>query len=151
MTVYLSGVMKKFRLEQMEPIQDQVVYVFPTENSKKLGRKTEGRFPSPSECPPGFFTADGIRMKTRIDFALMLSLVLAVVGATLTMAQQASTGGGVPPHRPQGSCDIYASAGDPCVAAHSTTRALYATYNGPLYQVLRRHLLLDQHHLRSVS
>jgi non-reducing end alpha-L-arabinofuranosidase len=77
-------------------------------------------------------------MKTRIDFALMLSLVLTMVGATLGMAQQAPTGGGVPPHRPQGSCDIYASAGDPCVAAHSTTRALYATYNGPLYQVLRQ-------------
>ncbi len=77
-------------------------------------------------------------MKTRIDFALMLSLVLAVGGATLTMAQQAPTAGGFPPHRPQGSCDIYASAGDPCVAAHSTTRALYATYNGPLYQVLRQ-------------
>ena len=77
-------------------------------------------------------------MKTRIDFALMLSLVLTVVGATLTMAQQAPTGRGVPPHRPQGPCDIYASAGDPCVAAHSTTRALYAAYNGPLYQVLRQ-------------
>jgi non-reducing end alpha-L-arabinofuranosidase len=77
-------------------------------------------------------------MKTRIDFALMLSLVLTVVGATLTMAQQAPAGSGVLPHRPQGSCDIYASAGDPCVAAHSTTRALYAAYNGPLYQVLRQ-------------
>ncbi len=77
-------------------------------------------------------------MKTTIDFALMLSLVLTVAGATLTMAQQAPTAGGVPPHRPQGPCDIYASAGDPCVAAHSTTRALYATYNGPLYQVLRQ-------------
>jgi hypothetical protein len=39
--------------------------------------------------------------------------------------------------RPQGPCDIYAVAGTPCVAAHSTTRALYASYNGPLYQVLR--------------
>ena len=77
-------------------------------------------------------------MKTRIDCALRLSLVLTAVGATLTMAQQAPTGSGVPPHRPQGSCDIYASAGDPCVAAHSTTRALYAAYNGPLYQVLRQ-------------
>ncbi len=77
-------------------------------------------------------------MKTRIDFALRLSLVFTVVGATLAMAQQAPTGGGVPPHRPQGPCDIYAAAGDPCVAAHSTTRALYATYNGPLYQVLRQ-------------
>jgi hypothetical protein len=27
----------------MEPIQDQVVYVFPAQNWKKLGRKTEGR------------------------------------------------------------------------------------------------------------
>ncbi len=34
-------------------------------------------------------------------------------------------------------CDIYASGGTPCVAAHSTTRALYAAYNGPLYQVRR--------------
>src|SRR5215471_5714094 len=34
-------------------------------------------------------------------------------------------------------CDIYAAAGTPCVAAHSTVRALYATYNGPLYQVKR--------------
>src|SRR5580765_4694237 len=42
------------------------------------------------------------------------------------------------PTRPKGPCDIYAAAGDPCVAAHSTTRALYAAYNGPLYQVLRQ-------------
>jgi hypothetical protein len=34
-------------------------------------------------------------------------------------------------------CDIYASGGTPCVAAHSTTRALYAAYDGPLYQVRR--------------
>ena len=34
-------------------------------------------------------------------------------------------------------CDIYAAGGTPCVAAHSTVRALYSTYNGPLYQVRR--------------
>jgi hypothetical protein len=34
-------------------------------------------------------------------------------------------------------CDIYGSAGTPCVAAHSMTRALYAAYNGPLYQLQR--------------
>ncbi len=34
-------------------------------------------------------------------------------------------------------CDIYAAAGTPCVAAHSTVRALYAAYNGSLYQVRR--------------
>jgi non-reducing end alpha-L-arabinofuranosidase len=34
-------------------------------------------------------------------------------------------------------CDIYAAAGTPCVAAHSTARALFSSYNGPLYQVRR--------------
>lgn len=37
----------------------------------------------------------------------------------------------------QGPCDIYAAGGTPCVAAHSTTRALFASYDGPLYQVQR--------------
>lgn len=36
-----------------------------------------------------------------------------------------------------GPCDIYSSGGTPCVAAHSTTRALYNAYSGPLYQVIR--------------
>lgn len=34
-------------------------------------------------------------------------------------------------------CDIFASA-TPCVAAFSTTRALYSAYRGPLYQVTRQ-------------
>ena len=34
-----------------------------------------------------------------------------------------------------GPCDIYAEDGGPCVAAHSTVRALYASYDGPLYQL----------------
>ncbi|WP_310794819.1 arabinofuranosidase catalytic domain-containing protein [Streptomyces sp. TLI_171] len=34
-------------------------------------------------------------------------------------------------------CDLYAAGGTPCVAAHSTTRALFAAYNGPLYRVTR--------------
>ena len=77
-------------------------------------------------------------MKTKIDLELMISAVLMLVAATVTMAQQARTSPGVLPPRPQGPCDIYAAAGDFCVAAHSTTRALYASYNGPLYQVLRQ-------------
>ena len=36
-----------------------------------------------------------------------------------------------------GPCDIYADGDTPCVAAHSTTRALFDNYNGPLYQVQR--------------
>jgi len=38
-------------------------------------------------------------------------------------------------------CDIYAAGGTPCVAAHSTTRALYGSYNGsfvPGTPLLRR-------------
>ena len=34
-------------------------------------------------------------------------------------------------------CDYYGAAGTPCVAAHSTTRALYSAYAGPLYSVTR--------------
>ena len=76
-------------------------------------------------------------MKTRINL-VMLALALTLIGATLMMAQQSGAGHNVPLPRPKGPCDIYAAAGDPCVAAHSTTRALYASYNGPLYQVLRQ-------------
>jgi len=36
-----------------------------------------------------------------------------------------------------GPCDIYAAASTKCVAAHSTVRALYGSYSGPLYQVKR--------------
>jgi len=37
----------------------------------------------------------------------------------------------------QGPCDIYASGNTPCVAAHSTVRALYKAYGGSLYQLKR--------------
>eukprot|EP00054_Salpingoeca_dolichothecata_P022915 m.151394 g.151394 ORF g.151394 m.151394 type:complete len:331 (-) comp24506_c0_seq1:41-1033(-) len=36
-----------------------------------------------------------------------------------------------------GPCDLYNAGNSPCVAAHSTVRALYGTYAGPLYQVRR--------------
>lgn len=36
-----------------------------------------------------------------------------------------------------GPCDIYSSGSTPCVAAHSTTRALYSSFSGSLYQVKR--------------
>ena len=68
----------------------------------------------------------------------MLALALTLPGVLLTRAQQEGAGrNGLAP-RPKGPCDVYAAGGDPCVAAHSTTRALYASYNGPLYRVLRQ-------------
>ena len=69
------------------------------------------------------------------SFRRTLAISLAFIGTTLSAGQ---TGRGVAPARPQGPCDVYAAAGNPCVAAHSTTRALYASYTGPLYQVLRQ-------------
>ena len=77
-------------------------------------------------------------MKTRLGLATMLALAFTLPVATLMIAKQAGTGANGAPPRPQGPCDIYAAAGCPCVAAHSTTRALYASYNGPLYQVMRQ-------------
>ena len=67
-----------------------------------------------------------------------LRQVLLVLAGALTLAVGALAAGGAPPASAASlPCDIYASAGTPCVAAHSTTRALYASYNGPLYQVRR--------------
>ncbi len=77
-------------------------------------------------------------MKTRIGLAIVLILVLTLPEAILMMARQARAGQKAAPTRPEGPGDIYAKAGTPCVAAHSTTRALYASYNGPLYQVMRQ-------------
>ncbi|MFY1622561.1 arabinofuranosidase catalytic domain-containing protein [Micromonospora sp. WMMD723] len=65
-----------------------------------------------------------------IAVATMATLAVVSGGSVLADAPgaQAAT---------TGPCDIYASGGTPCVAAHSTTRALYGAYNGPLYQVRR--------------
>ncbi len=54
----------------------------------------------------------------------------------------AGSGGGSPTGGTAGSgatgpCDIYQAGNTPCGAAHSTVRALYAAYTGPLYQVQR--------------
>jgi len=75
-------------------------------------------------------------MKKRNLFLLIAAAVVipAAFLATLSQAQQR---GAPAPERPEGPCDIYAANGAPCAAAHSTTRALYKAYDGPLYQVVR--------------
>jgi non-reducing end alpha-L-arabinofuranosidase len=113
-----------------------VVYVFPADLLKKLGSLRLREASDSHRSRNKFGKADRISMKTRINLALMFAPALTLIGATLTMAQQ--SGPNVAPSRPKGPCDIYAAAGDACVAAHSTTRALYASYNSPLYQVLRQ-------------
>ena len=79
-------------------------------------------------------------MRVRPRFRHMKAASL-LAGATvvLTVGALASTvpGSGTARAATSLPCDIYAAGGTPCVAAHSTTRALYAAYNGPLYQVRR--------------
>ena len=63
---------------------------------------------------------------------------LKTTGAALVLAAGALAGPVAPAQAAtQGPCDLYAAGGTPCVAAHSTTRALYGAYNGALYQVRR--------------
>jgi hypothetical protein len=76
------------------------------------------------------------------SLAARAALALTLAGAMFALAAPAQAAPQAAPSRPQGPCDIYAAAGTPCVAAHSTTRALYASYDGPLYQVRR---LSDDH------
>jgi len=71
-------------------------------------------------------------LKSTSFFGSILSLTVllfafATTPASIALAQKASP-------RP---CDLFASA-TPCVAAISTTRSLYRTYTGPLYQVTRQ-------------
>jgi hypothetical protein len=68
--------------------------------------------------------------RMRLVAALVLAIAIAVpaFGALTTSASAAT---------PTLPCDIYAAADTPCEAAYSTTRALFASYDGPLYEVER--------------
>jgi hypothetical protein len=67
----------------------------------------------------------------------LLTLTTAAAATGLATGGLLVAGGAAPASAASLPCDIYASGGTPCVAAHSTTRALYAAYSGPLYQVRR--------------
>ena len=57
------------------------------------------------------------------------------VGTGGTSGLAGTSGSGGSTSNRTGPCDIYMAASTPCAAAHSTVRALYGAYNGPLYQV----------------
>jgi non-reducing end alpha-L-arabinofuranosidase len=65
----------------------------------------------------------------RKPLAVGVTLVLTV-GGLIGLPGTSQAAGSLP-------CDIYGAAGTPCVAAHSTVRALYSGYGGSLYQVRR--------------
>src|SRR5258708_38231168 len=69
----------------------------------------------------------GLSQGTTMVVALRVSLLSMAVGARQQDVFAAGTG----------PCDIYAGGGTACVAAHSTTRALFGAYSGRLYQVRR--------------
>ena len=70
--------------------------------------------------------------------SIILLLAGVAVAPVLVATVAVAAGDNRIPQRPDGPCDVYANGGAPCVAAHSTTRALYKAYNGPLYQVMRQ-------------
>ncbi len=76
-------------------------------------------------------------MKKKNRFVVLLAIAL-ILPVAITMMAMTGRGKNSIPNRPDGPCDIYAAGNTPCVAAHSSTRALYKSYNGPLYQVMRQ-------------
>lgn len=77
-------------------------------------------------------------MKKKSQFLVTLALAFILPVVMMIVLAMSGIGSNATLSRPEGPCDIYAAAGTPCVAAHSSTRALYASYNGPLYQVMRQ-------------
>ncbi|GAA4636745.1 hypothetical protein GCM10023196_087710 [Actinoallomurus vinaceus] len=72
-------------------------------------------------------TARGRSIRCVVSFiGAIAALILGMSGLSGTAQAAASL-----------PCDIYGAAGTPCVAAHSTVRALFGSYAGPLYQLTR--------------
>jgi hypothetical protein len=93
------------------------------ETFSRKGHKDVKRFPS--------YAHHLYSRRWRALVALMAAIGLIAGMFGLTGAGTSARAAGSLP------CDIYAAGGTPCVAAHSTIRALFASYNGPLYQVRR--------------
>ncbi|BFU45372.1 arabinofuranosidase catalytic domain-containing protein [Krasilnikovia sp. MM14-A1004] len=69
-------------------------------------------------------------MRTPRSLLAFPATLVLVLGTLIGLPGAASAATSLP-------CDIYGAAGTPCVAAHSTVRALFAAYAGPLYQLTR--------------
>lgn len=71
-----------------------------------------------------------VRLRSLRNTALAVLSVMAAVVAFAVGTPSATAAGSLP-------CDVYATAGTPCVAAHSLVRALSSSYGGSLYRVRR--------------
>src|SRR6266702_2061096 len=72
-----------------------------------------------------------VRRRLRALAAIFLALAAMIAVPVFDVASHAAVA------TPSLPCDIYAAGGTPCEAAYSSTRALFASYDGPLYQVQR--------------
>jgi non-reducing end alpha-L-arabinofuranosidase len=79
------------------------------------------------------------RWRARLVGACLLAAALAMPAAGAAAGAAAATSSAAATAAAASSlpCDLYASGGTPCEAAYSTTRALFASYDGPLYQIQR--------------
>ena len=78
-----------------------------------------------------YHSSDGSAKAGRgVTTPLLVPMLLSLATTTTLLAASARAG-------PEGPCDIFAKGTPPtpCVAAHSMTRALFASYAGPLYSV----------------
>jgi non-reducing end alpha-L-arabinofuranosidase len=82
-------------------------------------------------------TARSLFRQLRKALTITGAAVALVAGTLATAGVSVLSTAGVSQAAVTLPCDIYAAAGTPCVAAHSTVRALYGSYSGPLYQVKR--------------
>ncbi len=80
---------------------------------------------------PGRHQRPALDIRLALALGFLLSVTLWAVGCGLMGTVPAEAAPSV------GPCDIYALSGTPCVAAYSTTRAMYAGYQGPLYAISR--------------
>jgi len=89
-----------------------------------------GTGPRPADEAPEARPRGVTRRARLVHFGAAAAVVLGGIAGAAAMTGSAQAAS-------QGPCDIYAAAGTPCVAAHSTTRALFGNYSGSLYQVRR--------------
>jgi len=76
-------------------------------------------------------------MKKKNSFLVVLGLALLLPAVIVMLMAMSGKGNNTVLQGTEGPCDILASAGNPCLTAHSSTRRLYSSYKGPLYQVMR--------------
>jgi len=131
----IEGALSLMRLSNFEMSVVVVTLLFGCSDSKPLPVGAEGAAcASGGGCDPGLICLSQLCVMPS-DSGTNAASGGAGGNGTWTSAGGTTGSGG---NTPSGNepCDIYASVGGPCVAAHSTVRRLVSNYIGPLYQDL---------------